>query len=217
MKLLQAFGAVSGIFLLLAIPAVAHSAGEFSGFLEDYSGLQADPDRAGAMVFRAEGASLGKYGKVAIAPVEIWLAPDSPYKGVSPDELKLIADQFRAQLRKALEPAYPVVESPGADVLGLRVAIANVKLTKKGRSLLNYTPVGFAVYTVKDAAGANVTLSDAAIEAELIDSSSGKRLGILVDQQPATAKGAPSWESLDATLTFYAQRFRARLDADHGR
>jgi hypothetical protein len=214
MKSLCAFSATAVLLLGVSIPAGA--AGGYSGFLDDYSGLRPDADRPGAMVHRAEGASLAKYGKVAIAPIEIWLAPDSPYKGISPDELKLIADQFRVQLRKALEPDYPVVESPGPDVLGLRLAIANVRMAKKERSLLNYTPVGFAVYTVKDAAGANVALSDATIEAELIDSASGKRLGILVDQQKTTARGAPSWESLDATLAFYAQRFRARLDADHG-
>ena len=173
-----------------------------SGFLEDYSGLQPDADRPGSMIYRKPGVDLAKYSKIAIAPVEIWYSDANEYQGISPDDLKLIADSFRAALVKHLEPDYPVVESGGADVLGLRLAIAEVKTRKKGRTVLNFTPAGFALYTLKDIAGANVILNDAIIEAELVDSSTGERLGAIVDQQQATAGKKTSWASLDAALTY---------------
>ncbi|NIQ14451.1 MAG: DUF3313 family protein, partial [Candidatus Dadabacteria bacterium] len=66
---------------------------------------------------------LAKYTKIAFTPVEIWYAPDSKYKGISPDNLKLIADSMRSLVIKELEPDYPVVESAGDDVLAVRMAI----------------------------------------------------------------------------------------------
>lgn len=56
------------------------------------------------------------------------------------------------------------------------------------------------------------------IEIELVDSTTGERLGALVDQQTATAaKGKASWNKLEKALTFYAQRFRQRWDAERGK
>jgi hypothetical protein len=82
--------------------------------------------------------------------------------------------------------------------------------------LYNFTPAGFALYTLKDAAGKNVILDDAVIEVELLDSMTGERLGVLVDQQKKTSeKGKASWSKLEQALTFYAQRFRQRMDAEH--
>ena len=199
--------------------SIAWAAGpSYSGFLDDYSGLEPDPDRAGAMRYVKAGVDLSKYTKLAITPVEIWYDPNSKYKGIAPDDLKLLADSFCDLIVKELEPDYPVVGTAGPDVLGVRMAIANVQLKKKKRTILNYTPAGFALYTLKDAAGANVILDDATVEIELVDSTTGERLAALVDQQKATsAKGKASWSKLEKALTFYAQRFRQRWDAERGK
>jgi Protein of unknown function (DUF3313) len=205
---------IIGLFVFSLTSTAAHAGN--SGFLDDYAGLIPDPDRAGALRYIKEGVSLGSYNKIAIAPVEIWYAPDTDYKGISPDDLKLLADTFRELIIKELEPDYPVVGSAGPGVLGVRLAITNVKMKKKKRHLLNYTPIGFGLYTLKDIAGANVKLKDAIIEVELVDSVSGERLGALLDQQKETAKkGKASWEELEEALGFYAKRFRSRLDAEH--
>lgn len=213
---LQNLRTISFILLLAgAFPATAES--NYSGFLGDYSALQPDADRPGALIYRKDGVNLGQYNKIALAPVEIWYSPANEYDGISPDDLKMIADSFRATLVAQLEPDYPVVDSGGPDVLGVRMAIADVKIRKKGRTILNFTPAGFALYTLKDIAGANVILDDAVIEVELVDSTTGERLGALVDQQKATAGKKASWGNLETALVFYAQRFRARLDAEHGK
>ena len=201
---------------ILFLTSQCFAAGANSGFLHDYSNLKADPDRKGAMRYVKEGADLGKYNKIAIAPIEIWYHPQTKYKGISPNDLKVLADSFRELIVEALEPDYPVVGSAGADVLVMRIAITNVKMKKKKKSLLNYTPGGFAMYTMKGAAGKNIILEDAVIEAELLDSTTGELLGTLVDRQKATAKkGKPSWKEIEKALSFYAQRFRQRMDAEH--
>ena len=198
-----------------------------SGFLENYPSFEADKDREGAMVYRKGGVDLKKYTKIMIDPVEIWIAPQTKYKGIKPDDLKVLADTFRQAIVNALEPTYPVVNKPGPDVLGIRIAITNVYITKKKRGLLGYTPVGIVVSTAVKAIGDNMSLQEAVIEAELLDSQSNERLGSIMDQQSKTAKkklgigatkkGKTSWDEIEQTLKFYADRFRGRMDKDHGR
>lgn len=196
----------------LAMVGPALAAGN-SGFLDDYSRLAPDPDRAGALRYVAPGVDLAKYDKLLITPIEVLYAPDSKHKNISPDELKTITDRLYAALIAALEPAIPVVSQPGPGVLAVRLAITGVRLENKKRSLLGYTPIGFAATTLANAAGLRVTLKGAALEAELLDAQTGETLGQLVDEGAATTAGGDgtSWEQLDATMTFYAQRFRSRF------
>jgi len=160
----------------------------YSGFLEDYPSFEPDKDRPGALIYRKAGTSLKDYSKVIMDPVEIWYAPDCKYKGIKPDELKILADAFRAAIVSELEPDYPVVSKSGPGVLGIRMA----------------------------AIGDNMSLQDATIEAELLDSQSNERLGALIDRQhkkgsvlgklSAVQKGGASWEEIEKTLKFYAKR-----------
>jgi len=202
------------ITTLMISPAVIGA--EYAGFLDDYSGLKPDPDRSGAKIYRKSGVNLGQYDKIIFDPIEIWYHPKTKYKGISPDELKLLADAFRDVITRELEPDYPVVNSPGKGVLRVRLAITNVKMKKKKRGLLGYMPIGAAITALKDVAGKRIVLTDAAIEGELLDSESNDKLAILVDSQASDAgKGKDSWDALEGTLTFYAKRFRQRLDAEH--
>jgi len=198
----------------------------YSGFLEDYPSFEPDKDRPGALIYRKAGTSLKDYSKVIMDPVEIWYAPDCKYKGIKPDELKILADAFRAAIVSELEPDYPVVSKSGPGVLGIRMAITNVYVTKKKRGLLGFTPAGLVLSTAVKAIGDNMSLQDATIEAELLDSQSNELLGALIDRQhkkgsvlgklSAVQKGGASWEEIEKTLKFYAKRFRGRLDAEHG-
>jgi hypothetical protein len=213
---------VAMVMLILVVSGAAWAggAGQYSGFLDDYPKFEPDKDRKGAMIYRKAEADLKPYTKILIDPIEIWVAPDSKYKGIKPDEMKSLADALRQALVDALEPEYPVVSKPGPGVLGVRLAITNVHLTKKKRGLLGYTPVGLVVTTGMAMAGMNINLHSATIEAEVLDAQSNERLGALIDRQPdveAKAKAKISWEGIESTLKFYATRFRARLDAERGR
>jgi hypothetical protein len=72
--------------------AWAGGAGQYSGFLEDYPAFEPDKDRKGAMTYRKPGSDLKPYTKILIDPIEIWVAPDSKYKGIKPDEMKALSD-----------------------------------------------------------------------------------------------------------------------------
>ncbi len=216
--------------IMLSSAGLAISADKYSGFLENYPAFEPDEDRKGALIYRKAGVDLKSYTKIMIDPVEIWIAPKSKYKGIKPDDLKILADTFRQAIVDALEPTYPVVNKPGPGVLGIRIAITNVYMTKKKRGLLGYTPVGLVVSTAAKAIGDNMSLQDAVIEAELLDSQTNERLGALIDQQSksgkkkpslgklsAVQKGKTSWAKIEKTLKFYAQRFRGRMDTEHGK
>ena len=199
---------------LLVAPVYAAN----SGFLDDYSGLKADPDRSGAMVYRKDGVSLGAYDKIVISPIEIWYSPKTKYKGISPDEMKVLADTFASIIKRVLGKNYTVIGSSGQGVLIVRLAITNLKIKKRKRSLMEFMPTGLIATAInKDVAGKKMLLSDATIEAELLDGESGERLGTLTDSLSDTISkdDEPSWESLTNALTFYAIRFRSRLDAEH--
>jgi hypothetical protein len=210
-------GSLLTLLLASLFTSGAAAQGAYSGFIHPYPALEPAGERAGALVYRKAGADLGKYDKVAIDPVEIWIHPDPQYKGIAPDEMKALTDAFRQILVETPKPDYPAVGKPGTGVLHVRLAITNVKVADKKRSLLGYTPIGFATTTVMNAAGLRTTLKEATVEAELLDAVSGEQLGVLIDSLGA-GNEAPesSWDAVQQTLRFYAQRFRQRLDAAHG-
>jgi hypothetical protein len=211
---------ILSLCIMLSSVGLAISADKYTGFIEDYPALEPDKDRKGALIYRKPGVDMGIYSKVLIDQIEIWYAPDSKYKGIKPDELKVLADAFREAIVQELEPDYPVVSKPGPGVLGLRIAITNVYVKKKKRGLLGYTPIGLVVTSAVALAGKNISLLDATIEVETLDSETDKRIGVLIDKQSASKekkKSKTSWDEIEKNLRFYAKRLRARIDAEHGR
>jgi hypothetical protein len=191
-----------------------------SGFIDNMPKLEADKDRPGTMMYKVPGLEMKKYTKFMLAPVEIWYAPDSKYKGISPDDLKAVADTLRGTVKYELEPDWPVVSRPGPGVLGMRIAITNVYVKKKKKTILSFTPIGLAVTAGMAMAGKNISLLDATIEVEMIDTETNERVGVMatkISDQPGRKKGKKtSWEEIKNTLDFYAQRFRSRIDVVHG-
>lgn len=204
-----------GLLLVCACALFAQSGpASSSEFIDDLPELVEDADRAGAMIWLKPGVDRSVYTRVMVEPVTIFVSPDSKEKGLNADELKALADTFHHALTSTLEPEVPVVSQPGAGVLYLRTALVDVKFAKKKRGLLGYTPVGFVVTAAADAAGARIQLQDVTLEIEAIDSVSGERVAVVVDEAPETVgEDKPSWESVNQTFVFYAERFKQRLQA----
>jgi len=209
---------MSGMAALGMLLSGAAQAVNYSGFLDDYP-MHPDPDRDGAMVYFKPGFSLAAYDKVMIAPITIFIHPESEYKAIDPDEMKALTDSFYNALVEALEPDYPVVSKPGPGVILLRLAITDVllKKEKKKRGLLGYTPVGLAASAVKSAVSNNISLQEAVIEGEMSDAQTGEVMGVLVDAEPhmTDATTEPSPEAILQSFKFYGERLRQRMDAAH--
>ncbi|MGB8712510.1 MAG: DUF3313 domain-containing protein [Onishia taeanensis] len=212
MKKLNKKGLLVAFFLALFLHQSTASASEF---IEDMPQLSQDPDRPAAMIWQKPDLDRTAYTRIMIEPVTIFISPDSEYKGLNADELKILADTFRATVTKTLEPEISVVNLPGPGIMYMRAALTDVDVAKKKRGLLGYTPIGFVYGIAKDeVVGPSLTLRNATLEVEMIDSLSGERLGVLVDKVSNSSDSEDlSWDSVSKTLQYYAERFKARLQA----
>ncbi len=95
-------------------PAMAQKEIEPSGFLDDSNILKPNPEFQGDYNYRKEGVSISQYPNVIIEPVEIWLDPESTYKGVSPDMLLEMTEEFRIW-REERQAGFVGIFSPGGD------------------------------------------------------------------------------------------------------
>lgn len=194
------------------------------GFLTDYSLLEPFADSVADYRYVAPNAfkDLANYNAVMIDQPEIFISPNSKYKGVKPDNLKAIADFMRAAVSTRLtESGYHVVESPGADVLFLRIALADVELVKKKRGVMGYTPGGFIVQgTMQGMANdisKKVRLDYLTVEIEVLDSATGDVLiaGLISKgaEESTEKKKAEvvQWEVLEAYLQNVGKRIECRL------
>ncbi len=114
---------------------------------------------------------------------EIFLDPNSKYKGIKPDDMKAIADAFRETVIEELKSGYTIVNMPGKNVLYVRFAIADLMLQKKKRPILAYIPVGAVVYGVKKLASevtSKLDVTNIKIEGEVLDSITNEQLGAAV-------------------------------------
>lgn len=199
---------VAGLLAISLHQAVAAD----SKFIDNMPQLAQDPDRAGAMIWTRPDVKRAAYTKVMIEPITIFISPNSEYQDIDANELKALADGFNETLIKTLEPEIAVLNKAGPGVVYMRAALTDIKLAKKKRGLLSYTPIGLVATAIADAAGARISLKDAAVEIEMLDSVTGERLGVLVDKAP-TAAGSEtlSWDSINEVFKFYAERFKARM------
>jgi hypothetical protein len=164
---------------------------------------------------------LANYQGIMVDQPEIFISPDSKYKGAKPDDLKAIADLMRTSLATRLEEGgYNIVQSPGPGVLYMRIALSDLELIKKKRSVLSFTPMGLVVHTVKTGAMKNmakkVRLDYITMELEVTDSTTGDVLAAgLISQggeEGKEKKQIVSWEVFEAYLQNLAQRMVCRLN-----
>jgi hypothetical protein len=192
-----------------------------SGFIEESPVLVPISGMEGAWHWNKPGLQFKDYDKILLADIEIFIAPDSKYKGIDADQMKILADSMRAVMIEALEPDYPVVSQPGPGVMGARIAITNVHLGKPKHRLGQYTPIGLLASGAKKLAGKskNLSLKDASVEAEMFNVQSGERLAVRIDTKPLRSmKGKPkkmSWESIEESMKVYGNRFRDRVEKVH--
>jgi hypothetical protein len=213
-----------GLVVLLLSASVALGQ-ERSGFLGDYSGLEPAQDGSGDLIFVAPGAieKLADYKSVMVDQPEIFIAADSPYKGMKPEDMLALSEELRSSVIGRLEGAYPVVDEPGPGVLYLRLAITDLYLKKKSRSPLGYTPAGAVVHGIKKAATKDmqkkINLVEMTLEVEVLDSEGHQRLVALVeprgarkDKEKGQKKDPSSWEEMEAMIQSVGKRLRCRLD-----
>ena len=190
----------------------------YSGFMSDYSQLEKVTDGSADYRYIAAGGEerMAQFDAVMIDQPEIFIANDSPYRGAKPKHLLALAESLRSGLTSALSENMYVVNSPGEKVLYIRIAITNLKLTKKKRNLLGYTPAGMVIGGIKGAATSNLAkkanLQGMVLELEGFDSVSGERIVALIDSLGSDAQEHASWADLEVFMAKYGRIMQCRFD-----
>ncbi len=188
-----------------------------SGFLSDYSQLKKTSDKFMGHSYLVQGAedTMTNYTAVIIDQPEIFIAPNSKYKGMKPDDMKALADAFRTSMSQSLAQDFIIVEQAGPNVLYVRFALANLQLKKKKKGLLSFTPVGLVAGVAKSALTSDITkkidLKGLIMEMEVLDSNSEQQLAAAVEVRSGSKEEPASWAELEAMIGVYAQRMRCTL------
>ncbi len=186
----------------------------YSGFLGDYSKLKKSRKLKGAMSYENPSKSLKEYDKFIIDPVVVHFAPNAKGIGVDPLKVKQVADYLHREMWQALSIRYQVVNTPGPDVLRLRVAITDIKTTVP---IMNIHPG-----TKLLGQGIGLGLGGASMEGEAVDSQTGERVLAVVDSRRGGFNPLPSRAAIDTVahakevMRHWVKRFVSRVDKAHG-
>jgi hypothetical protein len=174
-------------------------------------------------VYLREGASLAKYDRVMLDPVEVsfdknWNARRGPgiYDEADPQEIrqnlaKLARDVFRRELDK--KGGYPLVDMPGDDVLRVRAQIVDLYINAPEPKTASPTRV-----YVLDA-------GEMTLVAELYDSRTNTLLARVIDRERGLDRGLNELQianrvtntaEADRILSNWARRLKTALDKARG-
>lgn len=222
----------SGIFLVVSLALTGIAAAQAPTreydrtFLTNYDLLKPRPGKAGQqgdLAYIRPGAieKMRTYKAIMVDQPAIHFSPDSPVRGMKPDDQKALAENLRDAISGRLaEGGYPVAQQPGPGVLYLRIALTDLIVQKKPRNLLAYTPVGAVLKGAADAVRdtfSKVDFIEMTFQAELVDSQSEEVLAALVAPRGARkAKGQEETridlEELNQNTRIWGLRLRCQLE-----
>ncbi len=180
-----------------------------TGFLKDYSKLQAHPDIDGRFRYLNPKMNVGDYSKFIVDPVILSLSKEGKGEEIDQEDLNEQVTFFHKTLVEKLETGYRVVNSPGKGVARLRVAITHIDKTNPA---LNIHPG-----TKLTGAG----LGGAGMEAELVDSVTGETIGSVIDFQKGSrlslVAGLKWFGHAQAVMEDWAEDLKKFIDKAHGK
>ena len=161
---------------VISVAGCAATPPPYSGFLSDYSKLHEDKygDRS-LRWYEKDHFDWRQYRKLMMDPVVVYFHPDAKYRQIDPEAVKKLTDYFRTVVEEELAGEYPIVTTPGPDVLRVKAAITEI------------VPANPAVNIVTTAAAfVPLDMGGAAIEAEFLDSQTNEVLAAMVDRKLGT-------------------------------
>jgi hypothetical protein len=172
-----------------------------TGFLSDYSRLQ----RADDSLRYLDMKKLAQYKQFIVEPVVIHLHGMKQGARPDPETRRELANYMNDAIVKAIRDKYMIVSQPGPGVAKVRVAITDIE---QSNPVLNAIPQ-------LTSAG----LGSVSMEAELLDSQTGKQIAALIEAQKGrrlSFSGLKKWGDAKAVMDGWAERFSKRLDEAHG-
>jgi len=193
----------SRVLLLAVVALLASCKGterRYSGFLDDYSKLEQSKKYENTMIWLEPGIDLRPYDRLMIDPVQVKLHPDSKAAELGEKTLGEVAAAFTRILVERIEPYYTVVREPGPDVLRVRIALTDV------------------VPLPDETKDPDVAIAGAAMEGELLDASSGRKLAAFVDRIEGSAAGqneSRKWRQVEGAFVEWSNRLLDYVDSFH--
>jgi len=173
-----------------------------TGFLSDYSRLE---PFSGTSLRYIDRAALGTYSSFIIDPVAARIYGEAKAK-ISAEDMQDITSYMHAAIVRELSDGYTIAYRPGPGVARIRVAITDLK---KSNPVLNTIPQSKLM---------GVGLGAASMEAEMIDSQTGRQIGAVVESQIGerlSLAGMTTWGDAKQIMDNWAKRFKKRLDEAH--
>jgi hypothetical protein len=192
----------------------------YSGFLGDYSKLEAGPEGGIDQRYINPGVDFKKYNKIMLDQVRFYFKDSAADKGIDADEMKELSDNFSRAMIDTLGSAYPLTTKPGPNVIRLRVAITDLELPNRAiNAVSTVLPVGLAISTIKSGVtGKGTGCGEVSMEFEALDSQTNQVLAEGVDRRSGGKMDSMSkFGTADEAFKFWAQRLRAKLDELRGK
>lgn len=193
-----------------------------SGFLGSptvYDQLRPGPEGGAKLRWLKPGTDFKKYDKFMVDSVVFYLSDKADSKGIEPQEMKEMADEFNKALVTAFKDKYPIVTEPGPDVARIRFAITNVKPSKPGVSAVtSVVPIGLGISLIKKGATGGWTGSgETGSEVMVLDTMTNEVIAMAVDQQTAAFESRFSkYGSASDAFKFWSERVVAFIDDAKG-
>ena len=181
-----------------------------SGFLGNpsvYDGLM--KVEGGGYRWLKPGTDFTKYNKFMLDSVVFFLADKADYKGIDPEEMKELADEFNKTMVAGFKGKYPIVADPGPDVARIRFAITNIQPSRPGVSAVtSVVPVGLGVSLIKKGATGGWTGSgETGGEVIILDSMTNEVIALASDNRAAGFDERFSkWGSASDAFKFWSER-----------
>jgi hypothetical protein len=184
-----------------------------TGFLSDYSNLQRVSDSSCRYI---DKAAFGQYTAFIVDPVVIHFqdgakAIEKKSEGkLTEQDMTDLANYFHAIIIKAITDAgYSITYQPRYNVARIRVAITDLEETNV---LLATVPTTRAVM--------NAGAGGAAMEAEFVNSMTGKQIGAVVESKAGSRipfTGLSDWGGAESAMEAWAKRLKERLEEAKGK
>jgi hypothetical protein len=205
------------VFALLAASATLQA--QQSGFLPNYEGLEFAPGEYGNKSQPVPNimGKMASLDKIMVDQPEIFVASDSKYKGMKPDDSLALAEALRQAMVQKIYPDN-LVEQKGPNVIYIRMAISDLYLKKKKRGVMSFTPVGAVAYAAKGALTSDmmnkIDLVGVTVEVEALNSETGEHLGSFVSKLAPLGTGGwneASWDKLLSDFDALSSQIACRI------
>jgi hypothetical protein len=194
-----------------------------SGFLgTDYARLKEGTEGQALLAYTDPNANLGKYDKIRLDPVTIWMSSKSAFEGISAEDRQRLADDLYAALHKELSQDYQLVEELGPGVMRVQVALTDAKGSAPVMDTISTVmPIGLAISQTKAlVTGKPSFVGESQAEAKVTDGANGHLLAAAIDRRvggKSISGTTSSWDDVHKAFEYWARQLRYRLCTESGR